>query len=133
MSLGGILLASLFLNLVQGFLDKPKQIIDVFRIAKEMALPWIPYISFAVILLSSAGTAGLLRYRVWGFYCLYLSYVTGTSVVYFPFSPAFIFQFSAGLIAGVLGLILLFGILVLLIYLHHSGKKQDFFAESITI
>ena len=131
-SLGGILLASLFLNLMEAWRDNPQTFVDVVRFTKEMGLPWIPYISFAVILLSAAGAVGLLRYRRWGFYCLYLSYLTGTSVAYFPFSPGFIFPFKPGILAGILGLALLSGILALLIYLHRSGKKQDFFGQAAT-
>ncbi len=129
-SLGGILLASLFLNLFETLLDNPKSFSNAFRHSKEVGLPWIPYVSWAVILLSGAGVAGLLRYKLWGFYCLYFSYVTGTSVVYFPFSPAFIFQFLPGKLAGILGLTLLAGIFALLIYLHRSGKKQELFGQS---
>ena len=129
--LGAILLASLFLNLIRILLHNPRTISDMFRLTKEVGMPWIPYIHLAVIFPSAVGAAGLIEYRRWGFYAMYLSYLAGASVASFPFFPGFIFQFASGIYTSIMALILLTGILGLLIYLHLSGKKHGYFCESI--
>jgi hypothetical protein len=127
---GGILLASLLLNLIQILLRNPSSFINMFRYTREFGMPWIAYISVSTIFLSAVGAAGLIKYKRWGFYGIYLSYVAGASVVWFPFSPLIIFQFASGLCVGIMELILIFAILGLLIYLHLSGKKHGYFGQS---
>jgi hypothetical protein len=129
-SLGGILLACLLLNLSQILVRTPRSFTDMFRYTREFGMPWIPYISLAIIFLSAVGAAGLIKYRRWGFYGIYLSYVAGASVVWFPFSPLFIFQFASGIYVGILELVLISAILGILIYLHLSGKKHGYFGQS---
>ena len=90
---GGILLASLLLNQAQTLLRDPGSFVDMFKWTKEVGMPWIAYISMGVICLSAIGAAGLIRYRRWGFYCMYVNYLAAASAVWFPFSPGFIFQF----------------------------------------
>ena len=128
--LGGMLLACLLLNLIQILLRNPRSFINMFRYTKEFGMPWIPYISLAIIFLSAVGAASLIKYRRWGFYGIYLSYLAGASVVWFPFSPLFIFQFTSGIYIGIMELILISAILGLLIYLHLSGKKHGYFGQS---
>jgi hypothetical protein len=103
---------------------------DMFRYTKEVGMPWIPYISLAAIVLSAVGAAGLIKYRRWGFYGIYLSYLAGASVAWFPFSPGFIFQFTSGIYASIMMLILISGILGLSIYLHLSGKTHGYFGKA---
>jgi hypothetical protein len=128
--LGVILLACLLLNLIQISLRNPRSFINMFRYTKEFRMPWIAYISLSVIFFSAFGAAGLIKYRRWGFYGIYLSYLAGASVVWFPFSPLFIFQFTSGIYVGITELILIFAILGLLIYLHLSGKRHGYFGQS---
>jgi hypothetical protein len=127
--LGGFLLASLLLNLIQIFLFNPKSFSNMFRLPEEMGMPWISYISLAVIFFSALGAIGLMKYRQWGFYAIYLTYLAGASVAYFPFFPGFIFQFAPGIYRGIITLILIFAILAFLIYLHVAAKKRLYFKK----
>ena len=128
--LGASLLASLFVNLSQIMIHNPKNFTDMFKLTSEMGLPWIPYISITTIFLSALGAVGLMKYRQWGFYGVYLAYLAAVSVAWFPFFPSFIFQFTSGIYKGVITLIVLFGLLGSLIYLHFSGKKRLYFKKS---
>jgi hypothetical protein len=127
--IGGVFLASLLVNLIQILIRNPRNFIDMFKLTKEVGLPWIPYISIAVILLSVLGGIGLMKYRQWGFYGIYLSCLAGAVVAWFPFFPGFLLQFTSGIFKSVLTLLAVAGILAVLIYLHVSGKKQDYFRK----
>jgi hypothetical protein len=122
-----MLIASLLVNLSQIFLHNPRQFADAFRISMEMSMPEIPYVSILTILSSLFGAVGLIKYRRWGFYGTYFSYLCGTLVVWFPFFPTFLFQFTSGLYRGVITVIAIYAVLGVLIYLHLSGKKQNYF------
>jgi hypothetical protein len=131
--LGGFLLVSLLSNLIQIFLYNPKSFSNMFRLPKEMGMPWISYISLAVIFLSAFGAIGLMKYRQWGFYVIYFTYLAGASVAYFPFFPVFISQFAPGTYGGIITLILIFAILGFLIYLHLVAKKGLYFKKAAQI
>jgi hypothetical protein len=129
-AIGGVFLASLLVNLIRIFWNNPRHFIATFTISGEVGLPWIPYISILVILCSILGAAGLLKYKRWGFYAIYLTYLLGTLVVWFPFFPTFLFQFTSGMYWSVITLTVVYGVLVVLIYLHVSGKKRGCFGKS---
>jgi hypothetical protein len=105
----------------------------MFKYTEEVGMPWIPYISLAVIFLSALGAFGLMKYRQWGFYTIYLSYLAGASVAYFPFFPGFIFQSAPGIYGAIITLILISSILVFLIYLHVAAKKGLYFKKAAQI
>ena len=125
--IGGMLIASLLVNLGQIFLYESRQYIDAFRISREADMPWIPYICILTIFSSFFGAVGLMKYKRWGFYGTYFSYLCGTLVVWFPFFPTFLFQFTSGLYRSIITLIVMYGVLGVLIYLHLSGKRQNYF------
>ena len=120
--LGGFLLASLLLNLIQVLLHNPKRFSNMFRYTEEVGMPWIPYISLAVIFLSALGAFGLLKYRQWGFYSIYLSHLAGASVAWFPFFPGFIFPSASGIYGSIIILIVISAILGFLT--HQVHKKM---------
>ena len=128
---GAILLFSLFANLIQILIHNPRNFIDMFTLTKEAGLPFIPYISILVIFLSLIGAAGLIKYRQWGFYGIYLGCLVSTVVVCFPFVPSFILQFTSGILKSILMFIAVVGVLAALIYLHITGKRQGYFRNSI--
>jgi len=126
-SIGLIIAASLLFNLTKIFLQNPLSFISMFNISKEVGLPEIPYISVLVIFFSVPSAIGLMRNRRWGFLATYLSYLTGTLVVWFPFFPSFIFEFIPRKYRGAITLIAIYVLLGGLIYLHSLGKKQEYF------
>jgi hypothetical protein len=128
--LGSILAASLLVNITQILIHDPKSFIEMFKNFKGVGMPWIPYISLVVIFLSALGAVGLMKYRQWGFYSMYLSYLAGALVAWFPFFPGFMLQFATGRYNSVIMLILIFAILIVLIYLHWSGKRGLYFKRS---
>jgi hypothetical protein len=131
--LGSIHMASLLFNLSQIFLYNQRNFIEMFRYTKEVGLPWIPYISLGVIFLSALGAVGLMKYRQWGFYGIYFSYLAGASVAWFPFFPGFIFGFifpsTSGIYGSIIMLIVILAVLGFLIYLHVTAKKGLYFKK----
>jgi hypothetical protein len=103
----------------------------MFKLTEEMGVPWIPYLSLAVILFSGLGAVGLLKYRQWGFYGIYLGYLTGALIVWFPFIPGFMFTFTQGMYRGIITLLIILAVLSILIYLHAVGKKRLYFRKPV--
>jgi hypothetical protein len=128
---GGFFAISLLVNIAQIVLHDPKSFFEMFNTFKAVGLLWIPYLSLAAILLSGLGAMGLMKYRQWGFYSIYLSYLAGVLIVWFPFFPGFMFQFGTGLYTNAIMLIALFAVLIVLIYLHVSGRKGYYFWKSV--
>ena len=130
--LGVIFLVSLSSNIVRILLHNPGYFIDMFRYTKDVGIPWRPYISLASIFLSAISAVGLAKYRRWGFFGMYISYLAGASVAWFPFFPGFIFpdlifHLMSGIYVNIMNLIPLLGSLGLLVHLHFSGKKYGYF------
>jgi hypothetical protein len=96
----------------------------------EVGMPFIPWLSILVIIFSFSGAIGLIKYRLWGFYGVYLTYVFGTLIVWFPVSPSFIsFKFLSEKYGGIISFFLIYLILGIIIYLHVVGRKRHFFAK----
>ena len=131
--IAAVFLTSLLINLIRIFWNNPRHFIATFTISREVGLPWIPYISILVIFCSLLGAIGLLKYRQWGFYAIYLTYLMSTLVVWFPFFPTFLFEFTSGMYWGVITLIVVYAVLGVLIYLHLSGKKRGYFGKSAAV
>jgi hypothetical protein len=127
--LGKFLLGSLLLNLIQVLLRNPKSSSNMFKYTEEVGMPWIPYMSLAVIFLSALGAFGLMKYRQWGLYTIYLGYLAGASVAWFPFFPGFIFPSSWAIYGSIIMLIVILEILGFLIYLHVTAKKGLYFKK----
>jgi hypothetical protein len=125
--IGAVFLVSLLINVVR---INPSQFINVFTISKEVGLSFIPYISIIVIFCSVFGIIGLLKYKRWGFYAIYLTYLMGTLVAWFPFFPTFLFGFASGIYWSFIKLVGIYAVLGVLIYLHLSGEKHGYFISS---
>jgi cytochrome c biogenesis factor len=96
----------------------------------EVRMPFIPWLSILVIIFSFSGAIGLIKYRLWGFYGLYLTYLFGTLIVWFPVLPSFIsFKFLSEKYGGFITLFLICVILGKIIYLHVVARKRHFFAK----
>jgi len=54
----------------------------MFRTFAEVGMPFIPWLSILVIVFSFPGAIGLIKYRLWGFYGLYLTYLFGTLIAW---------------------------------------------------
>jgi hypothetical protein len=105
----------------------------MFKYTKDVAMPWIPYFSFAVILLSAFGAVGLIKYGQWGFYGICLSYPAGVLVVGSPFFPGFIPAFASGIYGSIITLVMISAVLSILIYLYLVGKKRLYFRKTAQI
>jgi hypothetical protein len=126
--LGVILLASLFVNIIQMVIHKQKSLIYMFSFTTDMGLPWLPFIFIAISALSALGAIGLMKYKTWGFYGIYLASLGALSIAWFPFLPSFMLQsITLGIFKSIILLIMLCALLGLLIYLHATGKRRLYF------
>jgi hypothetical protein len=96
----------------------------------EIGLPWIPYVSIAMLIFSITGAIGLIKYRLWGFYCIYIGYLLGTLVAWLPLAPTFLFGIISSRYRGEVTIMTIYAMLLCIIYLHVSARKQGIFSKT---
>lgn len=124
--IGYVILVSVVLHLFKIFINGALKFKDMFIWTKDIGLPWIPYVVILVIVFSLISALGLIKYRRWGFYNIYIAYLLGISVAYFPFFPTFVFNFISVNFGAFISIFALFTMLGIIINLQVTGNRQHY-------
>ncbi len=80
----------MLVNLLPRILFFRKDLYLMFSLTRDVGLPWLPYVAILTVLISIVSVIGFALHKQWAFYTVYLAYLAGTLVVWFPFFPGFL-------------------------------------------